>query len=181
MSLNRNCRLCLLWSASLLLGCAEPRTPSVAQGEPLRPEFQFQGKPIPAEAVGVLLGELADPLPSIGAIDLEGFARANARADSESAEDYFVYTCLGSSKSGTFVLRVDYHTAGTGIFGNLLLVRLETDAILEDGKERSRCLLRSVGNWALGDRSSAAVSFDGETLTIPPSEIRKEEVRVHVR
>lgn len=181
MSLNRTRCVGLLWGASLLAGCAEPAAPSAAPGEQVRADFEFQGGPIPAAAVGALLGELADPLPSFGAVDLEGFARANARANPDPPEDFFAYTCLGCSKSGIFVLRVYNHTSGTGVFSDLLLARLENDTVVEDGKERSRCLLRSVGRWTLGDRSATTVSFDGETLTIGPAGDRKDEVRLELK
>lgn len=143
-------------------------------------EFRFQGKPIHPGAIQLLVGYLADPLPVITAVELEGWGRSNeCHAGSikgmnfqewESSEhQVFGYEHIGTTKSGTHVLTTyDYGPTGSGVWEHLILVRISVEKASECGETRNRTILKAVGGTFLGDREGPLVSLKGNRITIAP-------------
>lgn len=153
--------------------------------------FTYADRPIHPAAVMELSGVLADPLPTIAAIDLEGFTRSNAVSGSVVSEEdgtvwlhdeercgtgCFGYTTLGCSPTGTWVLWTVSNGGGTGYFENLLFVRLEKDVVTTNTGRRDRIVLRSVGEYGLGDRDDGGVRFEGTQVFIGKSRYRDADV-----
>lgn len=143
-------------------------------------EFRFQGKPIHPGAIQLLIGHLADLLPVITAVELEGWTRSNeCRAGSITRDDFqewessekqvFGYDHIGTTKSGSHVLTTyEYGGGGSGIWEYLILVRLHVERTSEGGETRARTILKSVGGIFLGDREGSLVSLAGNRITIAP-------------
>lgn len=171
-----------------------PQSVDAATGDSRRLEshgFTYADSPIHPAAVMELSGVLADPLPKTAAIDLEGFTRSNAVSGSVVSEKdrtvwlhdeercgtgCFGYRTLGCSPTGTWVLWTVSNGGGTGYFENLLLVRLERDVVTTNTGRRNRIVLRSVGEYGLGDRDDGGVRFEGNQVFIGKSRYRDADV-----
>jgi len=92
--------------------------------------------------------------------------------EGESEKGYFQYRHLGVSPAGTHVVRTARNDGGSGVFHDVVLVRFESDKVLEEGRLRSRLLMKYAGSVPLGDRDDGAVEFKGTKLTIGASRNR---------
>lgn len=144
--------------------------------------FQFQGKPIHPAIVRELITDLADPLPVIAAIDLEGASRSNRYSQmSFSDRDgmfqyqdettlgknaFFAYGHLGLAPNGTHVLLVMDSGGGSGIFEHLLFIKFESDQVYDPDGYRERIIMNCVGNYGLGDRYNGKLRLQGHEIFI---------------
>jgi hypothetical protein len=165
----------VLISAFLSAGCHDP----LGSGDLAR--FRFQGAPIHPGAVELLVGELADPLTVIGAVDLEGWSRCNAHEPMESKKSDFVvwhrsedhtfgYRHVGKTSAGTHVLETyGFSGGGSGVWQYLVFARLEKDRYCDGSEVRERILLKSTGGLFMGDRESPEVELIGNKVRVGPS------------
>ena len=157
--------------------------------------FRYRGKPIPPAAVAELGGILADPLPTLTSIDLEGWLRSNRAVnavterngwiESDLVEDgkktgYNRYRREGTLAGDVHVLQAVENGGGTGAFKDLLLVRFEFDDAFENGFTRRRISMRRVGGYSLGDRDDGKVDIHDGKIIIGASRYRPESVAVTV-
>ncbi len=157
--------------------------------------FRYRGKPIPPPAVAELVGILADPLPTLTSIDLEGWLRSNRAVnvaaeregwiEADIVEDgkkagYNMYRREGTLPGDVHVLQTVDNGGGTGAFKHLLLVRFEFDDAYEDGATRRRISMKRVGGFSLGDRDDGKVEVRDDKIIIGPSRYRPEQVVVTV-
>jgi hypothetical protein len=164
---------------------------SLSANETATSPFQlaFNNEPVHPGCVMELMSDLCDTLPVTAAIDLEGCQKSN-RFSSETVTNNsgkwtwhhdtgsFSYRVLGVTPGGTHVLHTADYGGGSGIFMNLLFVRIEQDTYIENGKFRTRTLLKSLGDYPLGDRADPTIKLDENTLTITPAECRSETVKL---
>ncbi len=148
--------------------------------------FQFRDRPIHPACVMTLGTELADGLPAVGAVDVEGCTESQQHPAEFAVRDgwisielkdggAFSYRHLGVSPGGTHVLETHNFGGGTGVFEDLLLVRVHRDRVRQDDKIRDRLLMTSVGSFVLGDRDDGVIRLDGNRLIVGRSRYRKRD------
>lgn len=151
--------------------------------------FEHNGQPIHPMSVAPLLGDLASEQPLVAAVDLERSrqskshrAEVTVRGDTVRAEDgdggYVAYRHVGTTPGGLQVLVVSQGGGGTGVFKDVLWVRLVKDEVSEDGKKRNRTLVLKCGGFVLGDRDDGLVRLDGAKLFIGNSKYRDHETSI---
>jgi uncharacterized protein len=98
--------------------------------------------------------------------------------DSGDAGSEFGYEYVGRTASGIDVLRTSESSGGSGVFENLMLVRLEHDASggsldsTGTGKneamtfKKKRTLIRKLGEIGLGDRWEGRLKISGNEISI---------------
>lgn len=123
--------------------------------------FTLDGANIDARAIQLLLTPIADRLPTSVAVDLLGVRRSQARVD-----PLFSYEHLGALRSGIHVLRTAEGTGGSGIWINLLLVKVIADEEYEERGWRNRLMLVRVGQITLGDRDRRTVVVKDDRIEI---------------
>jgi len=142
--------------------------------------FHFRGEPIHPGAIQLLVGTLADPLPVVTGVDLEGWSRCNNheparttefgcvqwRPSQEYPDAYFEYCYAGRTPGGTHVIMTHESGGGSGIFEHLLLVRFECSQSMFEGEPRSQIVMKSVGLMLLGDRQGGKAIVKGSKVTI---------------
>jgi hypothetical protein len=179
-----------IWVIVPLTGAEGPASTSTqpAAANDLR-DFRFRGQPIHPACVMKLGTELADGLPIVAAVDVEGCTQSQQHPAAFTVRDgwvrielegrgWFAYRHLGVSPGGTHVLQTQSSGGGTGIFKDLLLVRFHSDRVRQDGKLRDRLLMTSVGNFTLGDRDDGEVRLEGNVAVIGRSRYRERETTV---
>ncbi|MGC4033117.1 MAG: hypothetical protein QM754_15550 [Tepidisphaeraceae bacterium] len=138
--------------------------------------------------IQTLVEDLAGEQPVVAAVDLGASAsRTNGRtamtADGDTTtaregDGYVAYRHLGTTTSGLHVLIVMANGGGSGVFEDVLWVRLVRDVVKEDGTRRDRTMLLKVGSFTLGDRDDGYVRLDGKRLLIGKSKYRPSETVV---
>ena len=152
--------------------------------------FTVDGRAIHPGCIWELGASIADPLPRIAAIDVKGIDRSNKYANSTIARGqdwvelrdadvlgtnaFFRYKPLGTLSNGTWALRTEECTGGTGVFMNVLLVRLERDRVYDHDRCRWRIVLKAVGSIGLGDRDDGTVELKGDAIILSKSKYRDE-------
>jgi len=158
--------------------------------------FGIDGKPIHPGCIWELGASIADPLPRIAAIDVKGIERSNKYANSTitrvqdwtelrdadllGTNAFFRYKPLGALSNGTWALRTEECTGGTGVFMNVLLVRLERDRVYDHDRCRWRIVLKAVGSIGLGDRDDGTVELKGNAIILGKSKYRDEPKSITV-
>ncbi len=87
-------------------------------------------------------------------------------------DGYFQYKLLGVTSKGTHVIRTEVSYGGSGIFTDLLFIRLE--------ESRGGLWLKCTGDLVLGDRDDSPVTVTGDTVTVGPSGQRSTPVVIAV-
>jgi hypothetical protein len=149
------------------------------------PSFTFEAHPIHPLSVQPLVGDLANEQPIVAAVDLEGSARSKSNDAKFTAENgivmardgdgYVAYHNIGTTRGGIYVLVVTVSSGGSGIFEDVLWVKIAQDRVWENGKSRERTMLMRVGQIALGDRDDGDVRLDGSNLFIGKSRYRERD------
>jgi hypothetical protein len=130
--------------------------------------------------------ELADSAPIVAAVDLEGCSHSNKYPDAaeidgstlrwrepeSEGKGYFQYEYLGALSNGVHVLRTAESGGGSGVFQDLLFVRIVRSAVMADGSPRVRHALTLVGSETLGDRARVTVTLSGAEVSIRRQEFR---------
>lgn len=185
----------LIWRlllSALALSVAAPGT--VADGPSSRPatqpssecelhDFRHRGQPIHPACVMKLGTELADSLPAIAAVDIEGCTDSQQNPMAFTVRDgwirielkdggWFAYRHLGVSPGGTHALHTQSSGGGTGVFEDLLLVRFHRDRVRQNATVRERLLMTSVGSFVLGDRDNGEIRIEGRRLIVGHSRYR---------
>lgn len=177
----------VVMAVSLAAGAATAPTTRPADAGELG-AFRFGGKPIHPACVRMLGIELQNTLPSVAAVDVEGCTRNASAAMTQEAEwvrieleggGYFEYRHVGVSRSGIHVLETRESGGGTGVFMDLLFVRLTVDALV-GGERRQRVILTRLGGFVLGDRDDGVVRLDGDRLTIGRSRHRRSDTSTNL-
>lgn len=160
-----------------LRGCVTSR--------PSANSFTFDGSAISPSLIQSLVGDLAEEQSSIAAIDLEGSRRDNKAVQERQANEgivlepngsgYVAFRYLGTTPSGLHVLIVMANGGGSGVFEDVLWVRLVRDVVSENGQKRNRTMLLKVGSFTLGDRDDGDVRLNGTRLFIGKSKYRPRE------
>jgi hypothetical protein len=143
--------------------------------------LRFRGKVVHPGCVRELSTCIADPLPIVAAVDVEGCGRSNRYHVPFTVEEgvvrlqdeellgrnaYFEYRHLGELTNGTHVLRTWDCGGGSGSFGDLLLVRFEAWRVYGRNRDRSRIVMRCAGGIGLGDRYDGEISVEGDRIRI---------------
>src|SRR3954471_13492373 len=119
-----------------------------------------------------LTTDIADARPVVAAVDLEGCSGSNRFSDAPDIDGrilrwkqpdggdrgFFQYEYLGALTSGVLVVRTAESGGGTGVFQELLFLRVTSSTVLEDGTKRARDALTMVGSESLGDRDQVRVT-----------------------
>ena len=133
-----------------------------------------------------LTTDVADARPVAAAVDLEGCKRSNRFADAPEIDGtvlrwrqpdggdrgIFQYEFLGALSNGVLVVRTAESGGGSGVFQELLFLRITPSTVLEDGAARAREALTMVGSESLGDRDQASITLSGDSVTIRRKEFR---------
>ena len=70
------------------------------------------------------------------------------------------------------MLETQLCAGGTGIFEDLLMVRLNRDCVREDNSVRERLVMTRVGSFTLGDRDNGEITMDKNRVIIRHSRYR---------
>jgi hypothetical protein len=172
------CRALLMLALVVLLVEAEPA--NIRQSD-----FVFDGRPIHPLSVQPLVGDLADEQPMIAAVDLDGSAKNssneakvttdNGMVRSRDGDGFVAYRQIGTTPSGLHVLIVMVNGGGSGVFEDVLWVKLVRDTVWENGQKRDRTALVRLGQFPLGDRDDGEVKLEGSTLLVGKSRYRQRD------
>lgn len=164
--------------------------PSVMAGSPAQAAaggaFEYQGQPIHPKLVAEFEGSLADagPAPTVtvdvaAAFDTNEYAEAvEATATGlvkyESSPGWYGYVHLGTLDDGTHVLRTASNGGGSGVFTNLMFVRLDSPCVATDptGSRFTRVLMHHLGSFPLGDRDDGTLRVESDRVVVGPSRYR---------
>lgn len=161
---------------------------------PALQEFHHHGKRIHPGALHAMVGKLSDSLPTVAAVDLEGWSRSNAaffpievrgdivraRLTQEEPTLFAQYRLVGTTPGGTHLVEVASFGPGSGVFSDLLWLRFETDRVQEQDVVRARSLLKCIGRFALGDRDDGTIRLEGNHVIIGASRYRPNDVVLEV-
>lgn len=174
----KHLRILLLLPLVLLAGCGVPTAK-------VQNSFTFGGRPIHPMSVEPLVGDLANEQPIIAAVDLEGSAqnasnRAAIKAEAgritaRDGDGFVEYRHIGTTRNGLHILVVMVDGGGSGVFEDVLWVKLVRDTVWEDGKKRDRTMLVRMGQFPLGDRDDGVVILNGAKLSIGKSRYREND------
>jgi hypothetical protein len=144
------------------------------------PGLPWRGTPVHPGCLRLLTTDLPDATPVVAAVDLEGCTRSNRFSDAPEVDGrvlrwrqpeggdrgYFQYEFLGSLANGVLVARTAESGGGSGIFQELLFMRITPSTVLDNGEPRTREMLTLVGSESLGDRDRTTIALSGDTVTI---------------
>ena len=149
--------------------------------------FSFHGEEyVHPLIVRELLGWISDSSAAVVGVDLEAANRSNrfhgdfAVADEPDGmavqwgdrESRFGYRHVATTPSGVEIVECHDWFGGSGVFGTIALFSLEHDRALEsDGdllSSRDRFVLKTLGQFPLGDRYRGDVSYRDGVLEVGP-------------
>ena len=172
-------------AASLALTGAATTLRSHAAPRVATDGFRFQGEPIHPKLIEEFESWLADNHPpSTVVVDVAAATGTNEYSDAVETSErelvryangaaWYGYEHLGQMTDGVHVLRTASSGGGSGIFQNLLFVRMrEDEARTPDGDAYARVLLEVVGRFVLGDRDDAKVEVLGDRVVVGASQYR---------
>jgi len=150
------------------------------------PGFEMNARPIHPMSIQPLVGDLAGDAPIIVAVDLEGSALSQSNRSKPTTNDgtvtatdgengYVAYRHLGTTPAGLHVLIVMVSGGGSGVFEDVLWVKLVHDKVSECNRSRDRTMLVRVGQFTLGDRDDGEVKLRGTKLFIAKSRYREKD------
>jgi hypothetical protein len=147
--------------------------------------FLYAGEPVHPKLVEEFEGWLSDARPPITvAVDVAAAFGTNEYSEPVATTDsglvryttdggWYGYQHLGALSDGTHVLRTATNSGGSGVFMNLVFVRLETDlAVRPAGTKYKRTLMHNLGSFVLGDRDNGAIYVDDERVEVGASRYR---------
>lgn len=193
--------LAALW---VPVGARQGAVPTAAarQVEEANKTFTYDGAPINPRAVQELLTWLSDGGPGPVAVDLASqrsnryfgkFARekdgrvtidrktTDLTAKPDENKGSFSYERLGTLVNGIHVLETWDREGGTGVFMDLLLVKIAVDFEYDDnGARQDRVVMTRFGEITLGDRYSGVVTVKGDTIEIGAGEAGKKPKTVRI-
>ena len=136
-----------------------------------------------------LIGWISDSHETIVGVDLEAANRSNRFFGDvqcrhrngrtwvvhEGAAEEFSYSFVASTPSGIDILECHDWGGGSGVFGNVVMLCMETDRALDLDDDdrpmtRRRSILKIVGKRGLGDRYSGRIWYDGGVLNVGPDQ-----------
>lgn len=162
---------------------AAPDIPSPAQLE-LTQAFTVHGKPVHPRAVDEMLPWLSCSGPTIFAIDpLAASENPNRYAPAEvtksdswvrwnnpanGGQEWTAYRHLGTLRDGTIVLQTAQGGGGSGVFQNLLFLRVQSrpTMTLKENELHPGLMLVLVGMYALGDRDQTLIQVDQNRVLV---------------
>jgi hypothetical protein len=155
-----------------------------------RDKLTFGAQPIHPRLVQQLLGGLADAHPVTMAVDVAAAAKSGDFLDEdvksegrgifyETGKDAewqrFEYRKLGTLANGTVVILTLDSGGGSGIFENLLFLKFEVGAP-GVGEKYPQLVMRSVGQFPLGDRDERAVKVRKNRVIVAASSLHPRQV-----
>ena len=176
-------------AAAILIVAASLTRGAAAANKPDPIGFALNNKPIHPLSVAPLLEDLGSHDARIAAVDLEGSGASGShqvkmtvRGDFVSSSDgsggWVAYRHLGTTPDGLHVLVTQVNGGGSGVFEDVVWVRLMKDQVWEDGKKRDRTMLLRVGSFTLGDRDDGDVKLDGAKLFVGKSRYRQKDTTI---
>lgn len=170
---------------SLAMAAAGSAVRSNAGSPLLRDGFTYRGEPIHPKLVEEFESWLSDDRPpSTVMVDVAAAFGSNEYSEAVEASErgllryasgaaWYGYEHLGQMADGTHVLRTASSGGGSGIFHNLLFVRLrEDEARTPTGHRYGRVLMEVVGHFVLGDRDDGTVELLGDRVEVSASRYR---------
>ena len=158
---------------------------SHAATRPALEGFRYEGEPIHPKLVEEFESWLSDNRPpSTVVVDVAAAFGTNEYSDVveslasglvryASGAEWYGYEHLGQMTDGTHVLRTASSGGGSGIFQNLLFVRLREDETrTPEGESYARMLMEVVGRFVLGDRDDGTVEVQGDRVVVGASRHR---------
>lgn len=140
--------------------------------------------------IQTMSADLADPLPVVTAIDLDGAARSNRFTEAVETDGQWIRAREGSnvfecrriavSNGGTHAFELRLSSEGTGVFRSLLLVRVVVDEVNESGGPRKRRMLVCRGSCSIGDRDPGNLIRKGDTIVIEKSPSRSADLVIEL-
>ena len=153
--------------------------------------FCYKGEPIHPGCLWELQTSLADMLPSVAAVDLDGCQRNNRfvrkpvvqkgwivwEDKDEFGTGRFRYKYLGMLNNGIHVVLTDESGGGSENFLGLLFLRIKKTRVTEQGCLRSQTLLVCVGQYAFNieEGPTEPVRLENNTVIVGKSESLAEE------
>ena len=151
--------------------------------------FSFKGEQhVHPLVVRELLGWLSDPRATIVGVDLEaanrsnrfhgGFSVVDGTAGTvvrwEGDRESFGYRHVATTPSGVEIVECHDWSGGSSVFGSVALFSLERDRALGSDKRvletHHRAVLKTRGQFGLGDRYRGDVRYRGGVLAVGPDE-----------
>ena len=152
--------------------------------------FTYAGHPIHPLLVKEFCGWMSDDGPIVRLVDVsaafgtdqfeapvtenDGIVRCDV-PHTQPAE-WFAYRHLGKLGDGTDVLVTMWSTGGTGVFMDLLLVRVSRMQIGSKGQQHQATLATLVDFYPLGDRDSGQIEVKSDCVVIGTSQHREKPV-----
>lgn len=165
------------------LSCAAP---------PPKP-FLVEGRLIHPACIYALSCRLSDLRPIAAAVDVRGCEESDEYSGGEVSrlrggvwyrdpealgQGYFAYWYVGTTSRGVDVLTTAWSGGGSGIFMDVIFVRLDRRTYFNFDKMESRWIVTSLGQVNLGDRSDKDVSLEGDTVVLRSPDGKVEKVAV---
>lgn len=154
-----------------ILGCHETPAPTAETA------FAVQGKPVHPACVY----ELADRVPAVAAVDVEGCAAGGRHSEGRAArsadgwryehpellgDGFFCYWWLGATPQGTHAVLTAVNGGGSSVDYQVLFVSLKPVEYTDDGRRERRWMLTSLGRVRLGDRTRDRAELEAGELVV---------------
>ncbi len=147
--------------------------------------FTFRGEPIHPKLVREFEAWLSDDTPPITtAVDIAAAFDTNEYSEKvettaggfvrfTEGDGWYGYKPLGQMEDGTHVLHAEANGGGSGVFTNLVFVRLDEDkAVTPTGSSYTRVIMSVVGRFVLGDRDDASIDVLADRVVVGSSRNR---------
>lgn len=145
-----------------------------------RCDLHFRGIAIPPAAYLMFLPNIAESKSHIRSIDLETVLGMSDNLDESRTGTLASAELVGTTDSGVNVVRVSQYFSGTGVFVDLVFVRIERELWVTENGVRAEALLHCVGNFCLGDKDDSPITVVGNEVTIGPSRFREKVERITI-
>ena len=157
----------------------------------LEKHFFYKKNPIHPGILNTLSTSLADSGDIIIAINLtnavgsnqyccEEFTtelndgRVSVRIDYPDGNGFYIYSYLGATDNGAMVIKTWSNGGGSGVFSNLLIVKVKKrlganfDLFNSEGLffDKQQVVLEKLLSIALGDRTETSISINGNSVTV---------------
>jgi len=143
-------------------------------------DFTLNGEPIHPGSLWEMRTWLSDTMPRVASVDLLGCQKSNRyyrapkiengwirwRDKEQLGEGLFGYKHVGKLPNGIHVVWLSYNGGGTGIFQDLMFIRVEGAKFFQEGDHQERTLLVCVGEYSLGDRYEGSVTLDRNSVVV---------------
>jgi|GEM_PF-5371825 len=166
-------------------------------GAPRHDGFLLNGEPISPVIIGDFLGWMSDSGPTLRTVDLteatgsnryhddgitgsleSGFLIAQVGVEDGRVPPSFGYRVLGVLSNGDFVRQAFQSGGGSGVFFDLLVVRMHDVASVDlRHAPEQHTALTLVATLVLGDRDTGELVLEGDVIWIGASQHRDAERR----